>query len=272
MNGYIDFHSLLLPNFKGGSSDDKVIKETISSLNSAKIKTVVTTSIFNPEVDNIDEFLTLRQQSFELLKEKTKGLSLPKIILSAEVCFSEKLLKLNDIEKLCIGDTSYMMISFNPEEYSSKTLELLEKFIIAHNIHPIVAHLESYLDYIPREELSKFSKMGILTEISCSSIVNRSTRKQSLQLIEDNIVQIIGSNNNVVSNENRTIGDIAMDILNKDIGTNVQDIAKPSPQYSDAVRIMRYNLSLGKYKHIKNNVGMIISNASLADVLASVNT
>lgn len=270
MNGYIDFHSQLLPNFKGGSSDDSVIKETINSLNSAKIKTVVTTSIFDPEVDNIDEFLTQRQQAYELLKEKTKGLSLPKIILSAEVCFSEKLLRLNGIHKLCIGETDYMMVSFDPKTYSSKTLELLEKFIIAHNIHPIIAHLESYLEYIPKEELSKFTKMGVLTEISCSSIVNRSTRKQSLQMIEDNVVQIIGSNNNVASNSVRSIGNIAMDILNKDISTNVQDIVKPSPQYSDAVRIMRYNLSLGKYKHIKNNVGMIISNASLSDVLANV--
>jgi tyrosine-protein phosphatase YwqE len=271
MNGYIDFHSLLLPNFKGGYSDEKVLKETISSLNSAKIKTVVTTSIFDPEIDNIDEFLNLRQQSFELLKEKTKGLSLPKIILGAEVCFSEKLLKLNDINKLCIGDTDYMMISFNPKDYSKEILELLEKFIIAHDIHPIIAHLESYLDDIPKDELKKFSQMGVLTEISCSSIVDRTTRRQSLQLIEENIVQVIGSNNNVISKENRTIGNIAMDILNKDISTNVQDIVKPSPQYCDAVRIMRYNLSLGKYKHIKNNVGMIISNASLTDVLANVN-
>lgn len=270
MNGYIDFHTLLLPNFKGGYSDEKILRDTITSLNMAKIKTVVTTSIFDPEIDNIDEFLKLRQQSFELFNEKTKGMTLPKIILSAEVCFSEKLLKLHDINKLCIGDTDYMMINFNPKDYSPKLLDLFEKFIIAHNIHPIIAHLESYLQDIPQTELEKFSKMGILTQISCSSIVNRATRKLSLQLIDNNIVQIIGSNNNEYSKENRNIGDIAIDILNKDITTNIQDVVKPSPQYADAVRIMRYNLAFGKYKHIKNNAGMIISNASLSDVLANV--
>lgn len=270
MNGYIDFHSQLLPDFKGGSSDAKVVKESIESLHSAKIKTVVTTSIFDPKVDTVDGFIDAREKSYQKLKELTEGMVLPKIILSAEVSFSEKLLKLNSIEKLCIGDTNYMMVGFNPKDYSPKLLELLEKFIIAHNIHPIIAHLESYLDDIPIEELKKFANMGILTEISCSSIVNRATRKKSLQLIEENVVQIIGSNNNEIVNPNRTISDIAMDILNKDISTNVQDIVKPTPQYSDAVRIMRYNLSLGKYKHIKNNVGMIISNASLSDVLANV--
>jgi len=267
MNGYIDFHTLLLPNFKGGYSDDQVIRETITSLNMAKIKTVVTTSIFDPEVDSVDEFIRLRQQAFELLKQKTKDMVLPKMILSAEVCFSEKLLKLHDINKLCIGDTNYMMISFNPKDYSPKLLELFEKFIIAHNIHPIIAHLESYLDDIPIEELKKFSNMGILTEISCSSIVDRTTRKLCLQLIESNVVQIIGSNNNDTYTKSRTLSDIAIDILNKDINTNIQDVVKPSPQYSDAVRIMRYNLAFGKYKHIKNNAGMIISNASLRDIL-----
>ena len=271
MNGYIDFHSLLLPNFKGGYSNEQVIRETVTSLNMAKIKTVVTTSVFDLEVDNIDDFIIERQKAFEKLKDITKDMVLPKIILSAEVFFSEKLLKMSDVNKLCIGDTDYMMISFNPKEYSPKLLELLEKFIIAHNIHPIIAHLESYLNDIPIDELKKFSQMGILTEISCSSIVNRATRKQSLQLIEDNIVQVIGSNNNTIADTtNRSLSNIAMDILNKDISTNIEDIVKPSPQYSDAVRIMRYNLSLGKYKHIKNNVGMIISNASLGDVLANV--
>lgn len=270
MNGYIDFHTLLLPNFKGGCSDEKVLRDVITSLNMAKIKTVVTTSIFDPDVDNIDEFLTLREKSLELLKSMTEGMVLPKIILSAEVCFSEKLLKLKDINKLCIGDTDYMMVNFNPKDYSPQLLELFDKFIIAHNIHPIIAHLESYLEDIKLDELKKFSKMGILTQISCSSIVNRTTRKKSLQLIDNDIVQIIGSNNNECIKSSRNIGDIAMDILNKDITTNIQDIVKPSPQYADAVRIMRYNLAFGKYKHIKNNAGMIISNASLSDVLANI--
>ncbi|MCC8069388.1 MAG: hypothetical protein LIO71_06540 [Ruminococcus sp.] len=270
MNRYIDFHTLLLPNFKGGYSDEQIIRDTITSLNTAKIKTVVTTSIFDPNVDNVDDFITLRQQAFESLKEKTKGMALPKIILSAEVCFSEKLLKLHNINKLCIGNTNYMMINFNPKDYSPKLLELLDKFIIAHNIHPIIAHLESYLQDIPQSELAKLSNMGILTQISCSSIVNRATRKLSLQLIDNNIVQIIGSNNNEYPKTNRNISDIALDILNKDITTNIQDVVKPSPQYADAVRIMRYNLSFGKYKNIKNNAGMIISNASLSDILANV--
>lgn len=268
MNGYVDFHSMLLPGFKGGSLEEDVIIKNINALNMAKIKTVVTTSIFNSEEDTIEEFLTLRAKSYELLKEKTKKITLPKIILSAEVCFSEKLLKMPNMNKLCIGDTDYMMISFKPEEYSPKLLELLEKFIIAHNVHPIIAHLESYLSYISIDDLKKFTDMGILTEISCSYIVDRSTRKTALELINSNIVQIIGSNNNDTRCNSRTISDIAIDILNKDISTNVTDIIKPSPQYSDAVRIMRYNLPFGKYKHIKNNAGMIISNASLNDVLA----
>jgi tyrosine-protein phosphatase YwqE len=269
MNGYVDFHSMLLPGFKGGSMDDKVIAQNVNALNMAKIKTVVTTSIFNYEEDSVDEFLKLRQESYELLKEKTKGLSLPKIILSAEVCFSEKLLKMHDMNKLCIGDTNYMMISFNPKDYSPKLLELLEKFIIAHNVHPIVAHLESYLPTLTIDNLKELTNMGILTEISCSYIVNRATRKTALELINSNIVQIIGSNNNDVPSGNRSISNIAIDILNKDINTNLSDIAKQSPQYSDAVRIMRYNLPFGKYKHIKNNAGMIISNASLNDVLGT---
>ena len=267
MNGYVDFHSMLLPGFKGGSLNKDIIIKNINSLNMAKIKTVVTTSVFNPDEDTIDEFLSLREKSYELLKEQTIGISLPKIILSAEVCFSEKLLKTPNMDKLCIGDTNYMMISFNPKEYSRKLLDLLEKFIIAHNVHPILAHLESYLPYINTEDLKNFTDMGILTEISCSYIVDRTTRKTALELINSNIVQIIGSNNNDTNTDNRTIGTIAMDILNKDINTNVLDIIKPSPQYSDAVRIMRYNLPFGKYKHIKNNAGMIISNASLNDVL-----
>ena len=68
----------------------------------------------------------------------------------------------------------------------------------------------------------------------------------------------------------------AIDVLQKDIKdihtsdfkAGVNEAISPSPQYADAIRIMRYHLPLGKYKQIKNNAGMIISNANIKDIMS----
>ncbi len=267
MNGYIDFNSKILANYDNEDEFVSRAEEILKILQSAKIKTVVSTTKFTSS-DNIDEYIANRQKAFDILDEKLKGKNYPKILLGSEVVFDNDIVNIADIHRLCIADTKYIMMSLPMEGYSEEIFTGVQKIIISKNIYPVVACIEKYLDTYTVEQIKKFSSLGVLMQISCQAIVNRATRRMALDLLNKGIAQIIGSDENIIkSSENRSAGEMIIDVLNKDITSNVSDIIKPSPQYADAVRIMRYNLPIGKYKQIKNNAGMVISNAAIKDIM-----
>ena len=151
-------------------------------------------------------------------------------------------------------------------------LETLQKIIISKNLCPVIAHIEKYLEFYTIEQIEKISSLGVIMQLSCDAIINRTTRKSALELLSRNVVQIIGSNDITKDEGTRTKIEVAMNVLNKDVTkdlltSNLSDVTSPSPQYADAIRIMRYHLPLGKYKQIKNNAGMIISNANIKDIM-----
>ncbi len=274
MNGYVDFHSGILPrmdvkNVEAGA-DESV--EILKILHKAKIKTVVATPYFNSVDDNVPSFLAKREESYKFLEKKVQGVSLPRVILGAEVLFTTSLLDIRDLDKLCVGNTNYIMLALPYQEYSEMVLETLQKIIISKNLCPVIAHIEKYLEFYTIEQIEKISSLGVIMQLSCDAIINRTTRKSALELLSRNVVQIIGSNDITKDEGTRTKIEVAMNVLNKDVTkdlltSNLSDVTSPSPQYADAIRIMRYHLPLGKYKQIKNNAGMIISNANIKDIM-----
>lgn len=241
-------------------------------MHKAKIKTVVATPYFNSVDDNVPSFLAKREESYKFLEKKVQGVSLPRVILGAEVLFTTSLLDIRDLDKLCVGNTNYIMLALPYQEYSEMVLETLQKIIISKNLCPVIAHIEKYLEFYTIEQIEKISSLGVIMQLSCDAIINRTTRKSALELLSRNVVQIIGSNDITKDEGTRTKIEVAMNVLNKDVTkdlltSNLSDVTSPSPQYADAIRIMRYHLPLGKYKQIKNNAGMIISNANIKDIM-----
>lgn len=285
MNGYVDFHSGVLPHLDVENMDEELDRcvDILKILHKAKIKTVVATPYFNSVDSNITDFLAEREKAYDLLNEKVKKLSLPRIIPGAEVLFTTSLLDISDTSKLCVGNTNYIILSLPYQSYSDMVIETLQKLIISKNLCPIIAHIEKYYpEFYTIEQLEKISQLGVIMQLSCDAIINRSTRKAALELLSRNVVQIIGSNDITKQDSHRTALETAMDVLNKDVSNymdvlnkdlkeihadDFKDAISPSPQYADAIRIMRYHLPLGKYKQIKNNAGMIISNANIKDIM-----
>lgn len=266
MNGYIDFNSEILANPENEEKFIQKAEKILKILQDAKIKTIVSTTKFEAS-DDVDAYIAARQAAYDIIKKHLGEKNYPKILFGSEVVFSEALIDVEKINQLCIADTKYIMMSL-PEEYSEELYTGIQKLIISRNVYPVVACIEKYTDKYSIEQIKKLASLGILMQVSCQSIVNRTTRRLALDLLNKGIAQIIGSDDNIIRKaEDRTAAEVVMDVLNKDITSDITDIAKPSPQYADAVRIMRYNLPIGKYKQIKNNAGMVISNAAIKDII-----
>ena len=177
MNGYVDFHSRVLPKLDVENMDEELDRcvDILKILHKAKIKTVVATPYFNSVDSNVPKFLAEREEAFAKLNEKIKGMSLPRIIPGAEVLFTTSLLDI-DTTKLCVGNTNYIMLSLPYQEYSDMVIETLQKLIISKNLCPIIAHIEKYYpEFYTMEQLEKISQLGVIMQLSCDAMINRTT-------------------------------------------------------------------------------------------------
>ena len=72
MNGYVDFHSRVLPNADVENMDEELDRcvDILKILHKAKIKTVVATPYFNSVDSNVPKFLAEREEAMAKLNEK----------------------------------------------------------------------------------------------------------------------------------------------------------------------------------------------------------
>ena len=115
MNGYVDFHSGILPHPDAENIDEELDRcvEILKILHKAKIKTVVATPYFNSVDDNVPSFLAKREKALGLLSERVKGQSLPRIIPGAEVLFTTSLLDIFSLQDASETRTSEQTDSLN---------------------------------------------------------------------------------------------------------------------------------------------------------------
>ncbi len=192
----IDIHTHLLPRLDDGSTGVDESKKMLSILSDEGVDTVVATPHFYIDDTDIEHFLELRKKSFdELLANMDKDFR-PSIALAAEVEFLPELYSVNNIEKLCISGTSYMLIEMPFSEWSGYSYTALGKLFTARGINPIIAHVERYLEFQqeePAEVLRKLKNSGALIQINSSFLINKQTRRLALKLVKQGLISFMGS-------------------------------------------------------------------------------
>lgn len=191
----IDIHTHLLPQLDDGSSSVEVSKKMLGILSEQGVDTVVATPHFYIGRTEIDKFLDLRQQSLNKLLAENEY-ERPAIALGAEVEFLPGLYTMDDIEKLCISGTRYMLIEMPFSEWSGYFYTTLTKLYSAKGIKPIIAHVERYFELQqeePVEILHRLKDCGALIQINSSFLINKQTRRLALKLINQGFVTFMGS-------------------------------------------------------------------------------
>ena len=113
MNGYVDIHSHVLPFLDDGAEDLKTAVEIVKECINQGITTIVCTPhyLHNKE-ESVDGFITRRDESYRLLKSELEKQKINNIDfrLAAEVNFNCDLSAVDNIEKLAIEGTDYILI------------------------------------------------------------------------------------------------------------------------------------------------------------------
>ena len=189
----VDFHTHVLPGIDDGC---KTVAESIAVLqcmHASGIKTVVATPHYYREKSSIDGFLARRDNAYRqvMAAADSGSIRIPEILLGAEVAYFPGMSRLEKIEKLCIGNTKYMLLEMPFAKWDSFVIGELQKLITSRGIIPIIAHVERYPGY--RSALDELNKLQLPVQVNANSLFKFRTSFFLLRRIRDGSIQVIGS-------------------------------------------------------------------------------
>ncbi len=184
---FVDFHSHILPAADHGSDGIETSLLQIKNAAKAGVSTIVATPHFYMDHDTVDAFLERRERAYEaLMKEDLCGI---KIVKGAEVHIGTSIEILEGLEKLCIGDTKYILMELPREPWPYWIHEAMYKVSAMRRLLPICAHIDRYSSAGRHEIL----KMNVTVQINASAFLKRRDRKKYIDLICDDSVHLLGS-------------------------------------------------------------------------------
>ncbi len=197
----IDFHSHILPGMDDGAKDTSESIALLTILTDAKVDKVVLTPHFYRDDENIAKFLKRREAAYEKLVQAVNSLGedkrIPELILGAEVLFTPSLSSDPDFEKLCIGNTDYILLELPFTKFHDNFYSDFVKFLNRCNKKIILAHIERYLRFGNSiKDLYHLIEAGNITcQMNCSSFAKAGffEMKKLKALIDDGIVCAIGT-------------------------------------------------------------------------------
>ncbi len=214
---FIDIHTHILPGVDDGAKSIDESLQLVAELKKQGVTKILATPHFYAESASLDDTLQKAKKAFLNLKEKLSDTD-PDIKLGYEVHYFKNISKIDEIEKLTISGTRYLLL----ELAYSQSLEHAADDIIAlslnRNITPILAHIERFSAMPGFDKILETIKDGFsIGQINASAFSNRILRKSALRLIEDGYGTLIASDTHSIKNRPPEF-DNAFKVIGKKLG------------------------------------------------------
>lgn len=191
-----DFHCHFLPGIDDGSSSAEMSCEMLRLLSAQGVKKVAATPHFYLHNESVESFLSNRDGALETLENHLKGQNseFPDILTGAEVCIEHEMSLTSGLDRLCIGDTGYILLEIPFTGYSDWMAEEIFNICCKNRIKPILAHLERYFHSLSENQLGDLLSLDdVVVQINAVAFDMRSTAKFALGLIKSGLPVVFGS-------------------------------------------------------------------------------
>lgn len=229
---FLDIHSHILPGIDDGAKNTKEALLMLESLRTQGVTAVVLTPHFDASFDNIEQFTELRDRSYKKLLRSLEDKPHPQIFLGAEVLYFPGMGKSEDIHRLCIEGTNYILIEFGNVAFNQTVCEDLINIVEEQGLVPIIAHFERYFLLKKYKNLLGFVASGMgIGQINASSLFTKGGDKRwAKKLIKKDIASLIGSDAHSVDTRPPEIKK-ALDFIGKTFGTEKRDTFITNSEY-----------------------------------------
>lgn len=189
----VDIHTHVLPNIDDGARDLEESLKMLEVYSANNINTVITTPHFDFSIDNLEEFLKIREDSYNqveaLIKQNQLNVDL---LLGVEIMYSPNLDQYN-LEKLTLNNTDYLLIELPVFSNPISLKHTLSK-IISQGYIIILAHVERYSYLINNGKLmQELINMGVLFQVNTSFAISDSKRNLFNAMNKYNLIHFIAS-------------------------------------------------------------------------------
>ena len=169
----IDIHCHILNEIDDGARDLETAIRMCRMAEMNGIKHIVATPHTNT-VDNINRFIEVRDDRLENLRKHIaqRGIDV-KLYPGAEVFVDDDIFFANDLKRLTINSSRYILIEFNFRNLKIRKIYDYLNEIIDAGLVPIIAHPERYgffqFDY---DAVNSLAKNGVIFQINASSLAS----------------------------------------------------------------------------------------------------
>ena len=240
MNYYVDVHANMLPELPVVNSRPLTEQEASARLAVCKesnIKLSVAAPCFDPERFAPDEFLRLRDEKIAALLQEAAPMRLVKgAVLPLEWCMSHP----RALRDFVIGESEYLLIDLPPEPVTEEFCETLTRLRIVSGLCPIAVDIDRYFELWSPEDWFVLRQTGMLLQISVNGLLRQENRKLSLYLLANQYAHFVATGSRAVD--------------------------EPL-HFTEAMRMIQRSLPAQLYRRIKNNAGMLLSNAEPASFM-----
>ncbi len=222
---YIDFHTHIVPEIDDGAKDISMSLAMLSLARQSGADTVILTPHYSTKTD-IGEFCSLREKKVAELKSAMESNpdDYPKILLGAEVALDGPLDEFPDISPLLIEGSEMLLLELPYMSWSSWYNNEIYNIIATHNVTPIMAHIERYIDG-PKdiEKLATLVSFGVKFQVNASSFLSFSSRRIIRALADVGLVHAIASDCHSLNHRTPDIKK-AVALMEKKLGADYMDM------------------------------------------------
>ena len=190
-----DMHGHFLPGMDDGCKD---VQEAVALLRysySTGVRMMFATPHYYP-VESVEDFLRRRQESYAALQAYTEAngiADIPQILLGAEVAYRQGIGNVEELEKLCLGSSRYLLLELPFEKWSNTLLRDVSNICCARGITPIFAHIERYISMQSRDAFSRILQMDALVQINAGALLKFPGNLRCRRLLRKGMAHLLGS-------------------------------------------------------------------------------
>ena len=205
----IDFHSHFLPRMDDGSASTEQSMRMLRTAYRQGVDQIVATSHFYGHRESPEDFLRRRARSAARLP-LAEAEDVPRIFLGAEVYYFESMSHSEDLRRLTIEGSEYILIEMPFVRWSDHILA--EVLNVRERLHltPYIAHLERYAT-LQRgtDNIEQLMREGFIIQCNAEFFLDKGlfgTGRKALKLFEQGKIHLLGSDMHNMSDRPPNVG------------------------------------------------------------------
>ena len=222
----LDVHTHILPGIDDGS---RSVEQSLTMLRAEAeqgAKTVMLTPHYRATRESPAEFAGRRAAAEVRLREAVGDQEgLPALYCGAEVEFFEGLSHVEELEPLCIGGGSVMLIEMPFRPWNRRMLAEISALQQHRGVQPILAHIERYRSFQPKGLWEELSDRGVWLQCNTSFFRRWQTSRIAMSMLKRRLVDFVATDSHDLERRAPDLG-AAMEKIGAKLGREALDFLR----------------------------------------------